>query len=278
MPSQVEAATIDHSLRAESAGEAAMVSRLCEELDVPHATLRVQVGEGNLQSKAREARYAALAEWLDQRKLEALATAHHADDQAETLLMRLNRGSGLSGLAGIRAMTNVPGSDHWLLRPLLGWRKADLEDVVRAAGIEPVRDSSNDDEDFDRVRIRKTLAQCEWLDPLAFARSAALLAKVEKAIDFAVTEEFYACTELGTQCTYFPYRRGDAGRDPFWIGVVQEMAALMGRPLGKAEAAAMVEGLRHGEKRNIGGVQGRVEDRGAEVVWVLAPENPRAAR
>src|SRR3546814_3613669 len=67
-----------------------------------------------------------------------LMTAHHADDQAETVLMRLGRGSGASGLAGIRARRRESGV--LLLRPLLGWRKAEVEDVVRAAGLEAADD------------------------------------------------------------------------------------------------------------------------------------------
>ena len=275
---EVEAATVDHRLRPESAEEAAAVGAVCHELGVPHAILPVEVQPGNLQANARAARYEALSRWAAARNLDALATAHHADDQAETLLMRLNRGSGLSGLAGIRASTSMPGSTRRLLRPLLGWRKAELEIVVRARGIEAVRDPSNENEDFDRVRIRKALAECDWLDPLRLARSAALLAQVEEALDAAVAEELHTCAQVGEACTYFPYRRGETARGPFWIGAVQEMAALMGRPLGKADAAAMVEGLRRGEKRNIGGLQGEVGTRGDEVAWILAPENPRAPR
>jgi tRNA(Ile)-lysidine synthase len=89
-------------LRPESAAEAAEVARICALLDVPHATLAVSVEEGNVQAQARDARYAALAAWMEREGLSALATAHHADDQAETLVMRLNRASGVSGLAGVR--------------------------------------------------------------------------------------------------------------------------------------------------------------------------------
>ena len=79
-----------------------MVGRVCTALDVPHETLTVTVPPGNLQQGARIARYAALAGWCDRGGLGALATGHQLDDQAETLVMRLNRGSGLAGLAGIR--------------------------------------------------------------------------------------------------------------------------------------------------------------------------------
>ena len=143
LPGQIAAATVDHGLRAESAGEAAMVAEFCGELGVPHATLAVTLAPGNLQAEARAARYAALAGWMAEQGLSALATAHHADDQAETLLLRLGRGSGVAGLAGVRASGTVPGTNLALLRPLLGWRRAELAAVVAAAGMTAVQDPSN---------------------------------------------------------------------------------------------------------------------------------------
>src|SRR3954466_8445661 len=86
-PGRVRAATVDHRLRPESAGEAAFVARICADRGVPHDILEASVaraGEG-LQAAAREARYAALAAWMRERGLAWLLTAHHADDQAETL-------------------------------------------------------------------------------------------------------------------------------------------------------------------------------------------------
>jgi tRNA(Ile)-lysidine synthase len=148
------------------------------------------VAEGNLQAEARTVRYAALAGWLEQRQLTALATAHHADDQAETLLLRLNRGSGVAGLAGVRARGQVPGARLPLLRPLLGWRRAELGTVVALAGLSAVQDPSNAAERFDRVRIRKALASADWLDIAALASSAAHLADADAALDWAAAREW----------------------------------------------------------------------------------------
>lgn len=172
-----------------------MVERLCARLGAPHSTLTVAVEPGNIQAEARTARYAALAAWMARDGLAALATAHHADDQAETLLMRLNRGSGVAGLAGVRARGLVPGTRLPLLRPLLTWRRAELAAVVAGAGITAASDPSNRDDRFDRVRIRQALAAADWLDPAALAASAAHLADAHAALEWASEREWAECVE-----------------------------------------------------------------------------------
>jgi tRNA(Ile)-lysidine synthase len=194
-PGRVRAATVDHGLRAESGDEAAFVAELCESRGIPHATLPVEVksdGRG-LQAAAREARYATLGEWMRRERIGTLLTAHHADDQAETLLMRLNRGAGLGGLAGIRAAAPFPpgGDGARLCRPLLGWRREELAAIVRDSGLVAVDDPSNADEAYDRVRIRRRLAEAPWLDAAALARSAAALAEAEEVLE-AVANRLFA--------------------------------------------------------------------------------------
>ena len=190
LPGHVAAATVDHGLRPGSADEAAFVGTVCAGLGVEHAVLTVSVGEGNLQSEARAARYAALAQWAADAGVGALATAHHADDQAETLLARLNRGSGVAGLAGVRAAGRVPGGDLLLVRPVLDWRRAELAAVVAAAGLTPVDDPSNADDRFDRARLRKALGQADWLDVPAIAKAALHLAEADAALDWATAREW----------------------------------------------------------------------------------------
>ncbi|MGQ0558696.1 MAG: tRNA lysidine(34) synthetase TilS [Sphingosinicella sp.] len=180
---EVEAATVDHGLRPESAEEAAFAGRLCQALAVPHAILRpAEPITGSVQAEARRVRYALLEGWRRERGLNWLLTAHHADDQAETLLMRLNRGAGPGGLSGIRAV------NARVMRPLLGWRRAELTDIVRQAGIEEVADPSNEDERYDRARIRRQLGEADWIDPAALARSAGALGAVEEALAWATEE------------------------------------------------------------------------------------------
>ena len=181
-PERIEAATVDHGLRADAAGEAEFVAALCRDLGVPHQTLApASPITGNVQSAARTARYALLEDWATAQGLDWIATAHHADDQAETLLMRLNRGSGVAGLAGVRARNGR------IIRPLLDWRRDELVAIVANAGITPVDDPSNRDDRFDRARLRKLISGKDWLDPLAVGRSAAALAEAELALEWATT-------------------------------------------------------------------------------------------
>jgi tRNA(Ile)-lysidine synthase len=119
-----------------------------------------------------------------------VATAHHLEDQAETLLMRLARGAGARGLAAMRPATTIPGCDLALVRPLLGWRRAELADICANAGVQPVADPSNEDDRFERVRLRHELGQAAWLDPEALAASAAHLRDADVALDWATQLEW----------------------------------------------------------------------------------------
>ncbi|NBC37822.1 tRNA lysidine(34) synthetase TilS [Novosphingobium sp. FSY-8] len=191
-PGAVRAATVDHGLRADSAAEAAMVADLCARIGVPHATLTITVADGNMQAEARAARYAALAQWMEAQGIAALATAHHSDDQAETLVMRLNRASGVAGLAGVRDRAPVPGADLLLVRPVLHWRRAELAAVVAQAGVAAVDDPSNRNPAFDRVRVRGALADADWIDVPAWSRAAGHLADADAALDWAADMEYRA--------------------------------------------------------------------------------------
>jgi tRNA(Ile)-lysidine synthase len=182
LPGQVIAATFDHGLRDGSAAEAAMVDGWCGDHGIPHTTLHpsAPLPTVNIQAAARAARYAALAAWAGAGGAHLLATAHHADDQAETFLMRANRGSGPAGLAGIRRRRRLaPGVE--LVRPLLDWRRDDLAAV--AATMPSVDDPSNRNPRFARARWRGWLAGQSLLDPTQLARSAAHVAAVQDDLD-----------------------------------------------------------------------------------------------
>lgn len=187
-PGRIEAATVDHGLRAESAAEAAMVSELCRNLGIAHQTLLADwptPPEANVQAEARAMRYRLLNEWAIDRGLDAIATAHHADDQAETLLMRLLRGAGVGGLSGTRARRPLSES-VLLIRPLIGWRKAELEALVAEAGLTAVDDPSNRDPKHDRSRVRQLLSEADWADPARLAASASALRDADEALDWAL--------------------------------------------------------------------------------------------
>ena len=183
-PGNIAAATVDHRLRPEAADEAAIVARTCAALGVPHAILTVTVADDpcGMQAAARKARYDALAGWGEREGLGHLATAHHADDQAETLLMRLGRGAGLTGLAGVRRARPLADTGSiTLIRPLLNWRKAELEAIVATAELAPARDPSNHDPRYDRTRARALLG-AGWPDARRVAASAHHLAEAEEAL------------------------------------------------------------------------------------------------
>lgn len=182
--------TVDHQLRPASAAEADFVKAAAERLGFAHRTL-VWSGAKPLtgvQACARAARYALMtdaikAENADGRPLRRLVTAHHADDQAETLLMRLARGSGTRGLAGMRARSDMEGVQ--LLRPFLEVRKARLLASLQARGGGWCDDPSNANIDFERVRLRQAMPNLETLgfDNGRLALSAKRLARADEALD-----------------------------------------------------------------------------------------------
>lgn len=179
----VEAATVDHGLRPEAASEAKYVAGIAKMLGVRHSTLTLPPKpKGNTSAWARKNRYAVLEQWADALGLDLILTAHHADDQLETMLMRLNRAAGVGGMAGIRPTRGR------IARPLLGWRKADLIRLVKDQGIEAVDDPSNHDDRYDRARLRKSLEKATWLDPVAAVRSSIALASADHALDWAASD------------------------------------------------------------------------------------------
>lgn len=181
--------TVDHGLRPESAAEARFVETVCAQYGVPCRVLRWTgpAPSSGIEAAARAARYRLLAEAARAEGLTHLATAHHRDDQAETFLMRLARGSGVYGLAAMAAETDRAGLR--LVRPLLGLSHDDLVAEVRAAGLEPVEDPHNSDPSFDRVRMRRLMPilAAEGLDAATLSATAERLARAAGALDAYVS-------------------------------------------------------------------------------------------
>ncbi|MFO1150823.1 MAG: tRNA lysidine(34) synthetase TilS [Alsobacter sp.] len=196
----LEAATVDHGLRQASADEAAAVAAWCGRLGLPHATLRWTglKPRSGLQAAAREARYALLAAHARAAGADVLLTAHHADDQAETVLMRLAHGSGLRGLAGMAPLARRPGG---LLhaRPLLHLPKARLVATLAAWGEPSFEDPSNADPRHGRSRARALapLLAREGLSPGRLLRLAERARRAEEALDALAREAFarHACRD-----------------------------------------------------------------------------------
>jgi len=188
-PGRIEAATVDHGLRPENAVEAEGVAQICAGLGVGHRILRAAApaaARGGVQATARALRYRLLADWAVAAGCSHVATAHHADDQAETLLLRLGRGAGLPGLAGIRpSRPLLEDCPVRLIRPLLGWRRSELAEIVGAAGLTAVDDPSNRSPRFDRTRIRAWLAAAEAVEAPRIAAAASHLEDCEEALDWA---------------------------------------------------------------------------------------------
>ncbi|MFV0490214.1 MAG: tRNA lysidine(34) synthetase TilS [Pseudorhodobacter sp.] len=156
---QIQAATVDHALRPESAAEARQVAEICAHLGIRHKVLRWDHGpvSGNLQDAARRARYRLLGDWAAGEDISHVALAHTADDQAETFLMGLSRVAGLDGLVGMRPCW-AHGQVRFV-RPLLGARRAELRDYLKDRRIGWIDDPSNDDPRYARVRARRALAE-----------------------------------------------------------------------------------------------------------------------
>ncbi len=189
------AVTVDHGLRKEAKREAASVARLARKLGIAHRTLRWTGGKPKtgLQEAARTARYHLLAGAARKANASHILTAHTRDDQAETVLIRMSRGSGISGLAAMQRISVIPGcgrvatprnDDVLLVRPLLDIPKARLIATLRAAKIPFADDPSNRDPRFTRARLRGLMGELarEGLD----ARRLSLLARRLKRADMAI--------------------------------------------------------------------------------------------
>ena len=175
-------ATVDHGLRDGSAAEAVAVARAAAALGLPHEILPWEWDRsGNLQAAARDGRRRLLAEWAARRGLAWVLLGHTLDDQAETLVMRLARGSGVEGLSAMEE-ANPP-----FLRPLLRIRRASLREWLAERGVAWIEDPSNDDPRFERVRARRAI-DALGLDPRRLSDTAARMARAREALERRAVE------------------------------------------------------------------------------------------
>lgn len=232
---QVTVHHVDHGLRPESGADAAFVRDLCGSLVVPFQLHRVHVEPGpNLEARARSARYSALPP--------GVLTGHTADDQAETLLLNLMRGSALSGLSGMRPDRR---------RPLLRLRRSQTEAACRAAGIEYLVDASNVDARFRRNRVRHELVplldEISERDSVAvLARTAAHLAEEDAllealAADLDPTDAtvLRSAPEVLARRSLRRFLRSEAGRHPPDSAAIDRAMAVVRGDVVACEVAAV---------------------------------------
>jgi tRNA(Ile)-lysidine synthase len=280
---RIEAATVDHGLRPESADEAKAVGEICARLGVTHRVLHWKGAKPatRLQERAREARYRLLVDHAKALGADAVMTAHHADDQAETVLFRLLRGSGLAGLRGMDVMTARDGMT--IARPLIGLKKRDLIAFANARAAPFIDDPSNSDPRFARTRLRALLARldeeglnADALDRLARrareteAALAHLTAEVEARVGLegAVEASALFAAPVAIVQRILTQRIAEAGgRDASRIGLekIETLAAALRDALKERRAYVA----------NIGGVVVRLTAKGR---LSFAPEPPRAGR
>jgi tRNA(Ile)-lysidine synthase len=248
--------TVDHGLRPEAAEEAAFVVREAEKLRFRARALRWE-GEKpstGIQAAARLARYRLIAKAMEGDGAEVLVTAHHMGDQAETVLMRLARGSGVEGLRGMDHFSEI--GDLRIVRPLLSVDPKDLRAVVDAAGIVPITDPSNSDVDYERVRWRQARPQFAalGLDAARLTKFAERMRDADHALENFATRAFGDIVVRATAGDSISIERKRLMAVPRAIAVrvVQKALTLVGdgqKPHALAAVEALADRLVRGQVR-----------------------------
>ncbi len=190
----LHALSVDHGLRPEAAQEARQVAKALDALpNVQHQILTWHYDEkptARVQESARNARYDLMGDYMRDHNLSHLFLGHHMDDQAETFLFRLAKGSGLDGLGG---MPHIGARDDiYLCRPFLDMQKSEIIQFCEGHNIDFINDPSNDSDDYARVRLRKSMdvLSVEGLTPKRLSMTAKRLLRVREAVDHIVEKEY----------------------------------------------------------------------------------------
>ena len=190
--------TVDHGLRAEAKNEADMVAEWSAKHGVTHHNL---IWEGDkpdtsIMEEARNARYQIMADKCAELGVYELFVAHHQDDQAETFLIRLSKGSGLDGLASMSALHHY-NENLTIVRPLLNISKADLVSYCDKNKIPYVKDPSNQNDNYLRPRLRASMEilEQEGLSSKRLAATAARLARARRALEQITDEAHRSCVK-----------------------------------------------------------------------------------
>ena len=280
---RMEVATVDHAMRAGSRGEAEGVAALARRLGLTHHLLEWRGPKplSRIQERARLARYQLLGACAQEIGADFLLTAHHADDQAETVLFRLIRGSGIGGLGG---MPSAAAKDHvTLARPFLALRKAELVAFCEASGETYARDPSNADPRFARTHLRKLadLLAAEGLGVDEIARLSRRAARMEEAI---VAQTKATAARLGWTEAQATRDAGALLAEPqeivqrLLIGEIARVAGKTPRQIRLDAIEALAQHLREAHMRhkahraNIGGASVHLSAKG---LLSVTPEAPR---
>ncbi len=227
-------ASIDHGLREASSDEVGWVGRLAESLGLPFVGRRIEVGSGNLQAEAREARYRALHAVREETGASVIATGHTLDDQAETVLSRVFRGRGIRSLRSI-----APVREDGVVRPLIDVSRAAARGALDGWQQSFLEDPSNADERFERVRFRRLLATLEGEHPGIRAHLAQL------------SDEARGCAELLERGDMVEASRGDVSElkrlspEARSLRIRDWASEVTGRSLGKRHVAQLADLVRN---------------------------------
>jgi tRNA(Ile)-lysidine synthase len=276
------AATVDHGLRADARAEAEQVAQWCAALGVEHEILTWQ-GEKphtRLQERARQARYDLLFAHAREIGADVVVTAHHADDQAETILFRLLRGSGIAGLAGMEATR--AHADRRLARPLLGHTKAELVSLCETRRQAFFQDPSNQDPRFARTQLRQLLPELEQegLDRDALLRLGRRAARMDGLAAFALAQLRREFPPQLPGRFALPVGQLLGVPEEMWLRLLDEEITRIGQGQGarleqiEALCAALQAAAERGEafRTTLGGVLVDLTQRGQ---LSLTPEPPR---
>lgn len=252
---QLHVLSVDHGLRRESADEIEFVARVCRQYDLPHKAFSWcgPKSKGNIPANSRNARYDLMCDWCAQHRVSHLLVAHTLDDQAETVLLRLARGSGVDGLSAMAR--SRAWNTTMIYRPLLGVERSRLLQLLDEAQCPYVSDPSNHDLKYDRVQIRQAL---EVLEPLGIsshglAKTAGRLAQAREALDI-VTEQAIAMSVVIHDAGYCILKPEKLEKFPYEIRR-RLLASLLRAVAGRSYAPP------HSSLDNL-------------LSWVLAPNGP----
>lgn len=190
---QLHALTVDHGLRPESATEAKMVAKILKPFGITHKILKWdgQKPKTRIQEAAREARYSLMSNYCAKKKIKHLCVAHHAQDQIETILFRMAKGTGIDGLSGMHP-AHILDNGLTILRPLLPVSHQELLETLKSQKIDWIEDPSNANDRYARVRIRNVINVLEN-EGLSAERISSLTKRIHNSIrliDYLIDKEY----------------------------------------------------------------------------------------